>query len=670
MKYLILNLLCWSPSLVIAQDSLKQETLPQVIISSKVKHTISNDSIQPMTVLTNAYFRSNPTPNVFDALQYVNGVRPQINCNVCNTGDIRINGLEGSYTMVLMNGMPLMTGLSGVYGFAGIPTNFIEKIEVIKGPSSVLYGYETVGGVINIITTGKNKQNGWTIESVQNTLHANTTSVTYVGNANKHKFFTSLQYHHFQNKLDKNRDDFTDATLIKQGSLIHQWQINRKQKDKVFHLFGRALLEDRWGGDIKWKKKYRGSSDIYAESIYTTRLELMSMYDIPSVSNLRLYAGYAYHHQNSSYGDNNFNAAQQNFTSQLVWNPKWKKQNLLLGAVVQYEGQQDNTELIAERHNWKKGLFAQQLWQMHPKHQMQLGLRYDYHPIHGDIVTPRWSYRWQATPASAIRMNVGKGFRTAALFAEEHALLSGSRKVEISGNLHPEKVWSAQINLITSTPVANGIMTLEVGGWYSFFKHRIHADYDTHPDKIIYQNLDDKMYRWGGNLNIDYINNKGLRLSVGTTIQDVLIKNQPFPLHTEKISAVWIASITLSKKWGLDYTGSVYGKMRLPLLGPLDPRPEYSPIWSLQNIQFNYNACYGINIFFGIKNLLNFRPYKHTPFLIARTHDPFDKEVEFNNEGIPVATLNNPYALSFDPGYTYAPNTGINIFFGLRLYFH
>lgn len=79
-------------------------------------------------------------------------MKPQYNCNVCNTGDIHINGLEGPYTMVLIDGMPMVSGLSTVYGLSGIPQSLINRVEIVRGPASTLYGSEAVGGLINIIT--------------------------------------------------------------------------------------------------------------------------------------------------------------------------------------------------------------------------------------------------------------------------------------------------------------------------------------------------------------------------------------------------------------------------------------------------------------------------------------------------------------------------------------
>jgi outer membrane receptor for ferrienterochelin and colicins len=109
--------------------------------------------------------------------------------------------------------------------------------------------------------------------------------------------------------------------------------------------------------------------------------------------------------------------------------------------------------------------------------------------------------------------------------------------------------------------------------------------------------------------------------------------------------------------------------MRLPILSELDPRKPYSPWWSIQNIQLTYDGIKNLQIYGGVKNLLNWTPNKGNPFIIARTHDPFDKKVQFDENGKVIPTPDNPYALTFDPTYVYAPNQGTRFFFGLRYSF-
>ncbi len=136
---------------------------------------------------------------------------------------------------------------------------------------------------------------------------------------------------------------------------------------------------------------------------------------------------------------------------------------------------------------------------------------------------------------------------------------------------------------------------------------------------------------------------------------------------TEKTSATWSVSYRINKLFlDVDYTGNLYGTMRLPLLGDLDPRSEYSPTWSIQNIQFTFNKFKNLELYGGVKNILNWTPNKGNPFIIARANDPFDKYVQYDTNGTVQATPDNPYALTFDPGYVYGPNQGIRSFFGLR----
>ena len=137
------------------------------------------------------------------------------------------------------------------------------------------------------------------------------------------------------------------------------------------------------------------------------------------------------------------------------------------------------------------------------------------------------------------------------------------------------------------------------------------------------------------------------------------------PVLTESFNGVWTLSYrTPASGWSFDYTGNLYGPMRLPLLGELDPRAEYSPWFSTQNIQLTKRFNDRWEIYGGVKNLLDFTPAANS---IARPEDPFDRQVEFNAEGQVIPTTENPFALSFDPSYVYASNQGRRAFLGVRM---
>lgn len=128
-----------NPTKTVYNFSLKSNfgTMDELVVTGTMKEVSKLESPVPVEVYTAKFFKANPTPSIFDALQNVNGVRPQLNCNVCSTGDIHINGLEGPYTMVLIDGMPIVSGLSTVYGLSGIPQSLIERVEIVKGPASI-----------------------------------------------------------------------------------------------------------------------------------------------------------------------------------------------------------------------------------------------------------------------------------------------------------------------------------------------------------------------------------------------------------------------------------------------------------------------------------------------------------------------------------------------------
>src|SRR5690606_29652422 len=126
-------------------------------VTGTMKAVTRAQSPVAVEVYTPQFFKKNPTPSVFESLQNVNGVRPQLNCSVCNTGDIHINGLEGPYTMITIDGMPIVSSLASVYRLCDIPPQLNERVEIVNGPASGLYGSEAIGGLINIITKAPDK---------------------------------------------------------------------------------------------------------------------------------------------------------------------------------------------------------------------------------------------------------------------------------------------------------------------------------------------------------------------------------------------------------------------------------------------------------------------------------------------------------------------------------
>jgi len=643
--------------------------LDEVVVSGTMKEVTRMNSPIPIEVYTPVFFRRNPTPNLFTALENVNGVRPQLNCNVCNTGDIHINGMEGPYTMVMIDGMPIVSALSTVYGLMGIPNSMVQRIEVVKGPASTLYGSEAVGGLINVIT--KNPETASRFSLDFNTTHYGDFNLdlgTKIQTGKASGLFSANVFH-FDNIFDINGDNFTDVTLQKRFSLFNKWNFKRKE-NRLASIALRYVWEDRWGGELQWTPAFRGGDSIYGESILTKRIELIGNYQLPVKEKLTLAYSYNLHDQNSVYGTTFYLAKQQIGFTQLTWDKSFAGHDVLAGVAFRYTFYDDNTPVTADGENlninkpshiYLPGVFVQDEITLTKKQKLLAGLRYDYNSEHGNILTPRLNYKWTMDDNNTFRLGFGNGFRVANVFSEDHAALTGAREVVIAADLKPEKSYNFNINHTTRLFPKFGFVTLDGSIFYTYFTNRIVADLFSDVNKVIYDNLNGNSVSKGVTLNTEFNFTNGLKVMAGGTWMDVSInetnqssgiKTKERQIQTPDFTGTWTISYTFPKSdITLDYTGNVTGPMRLPVVLD-DYRPEYSPWFSIQNIQLTKRFKNGVEIYGGLKNLLHFIP--DDPIL--RPFDPFDKHID----------VNNPNGYTFDPTYNFAPMQGIRGFIGMR----
>lgn len=665
--------------------SILQKELDAIVVTGTMRPVKKLESPIAVEVYTTQFLKKNPASSLFESLQNVNGVRPQLNCSVCNTGDIHINGLEGPYTMVTIDGMPVVSSLASVYGLFGIPTQLIDRIEIVKGPASGLYGSEAIGGLINIITKSPEKAPAFAVNAMTtNWLEHSLDIGTKFKIGSKTASLLGINFYNYQHPFDKNDDQFTDVTLQHRVSIFNKLSLVRKNK-RIATLAGRFFYEDRWGGDMRWNKSFRGTDSIYGESIYTKRWELIGNYQLPVIEKMSLSFSATNHDQNSYYGAIPYQANQKILFAQFTWDKSiGTSHSFLAGVATRHNKYDDNSTATVDTLTGTNkpenylipGIFIQDEWKLNPENYLLLGLRYDYHPVHKHIVTPRFAWKRSLSDNKVLRLNAGTGFRVVSLFTEDHAALTSSRAVEVKETLKPERSYNVNLNYSSSWKKDIHSFNLDASAWYSHFSNQIIADYDTDPQKIIYNNLNGHAVSTGTTMNFEWDMAHRLKTLAGVTFQYVAkIERDKYgktikqaPVLTEKWSGTWaITYIFPLQAISVDYTGNIYGPMRLPLISPLDPRPGKSSVWSIQNIQVTKRLNSKLELFGGIKNLLNWTPVRNTPFIIARSHDPFDKEVQYDATGNVVATSENPYALTFDPAYVYAPNQGIRFFAGIRI---
>jgi outer membrane receptor for ferrienterochelin and colicins len=643
-----------------------------VVVSGTLSEVVKSQSPVAVEIYTPRYFQKNPSACLFENLTMVNGVRPQLNCNICNTGDIHINGLEGPYTMVLIDGMPIVSSLSTVYGLSGIPNSMVERIEVVKGPASTLYGSEAVGGLINVITKSPAKASRFSADAFGTShgeMNLDLGTAAKVGRATT---LLSTNLFGYDQRRDVNQDGFTDLPTQKRGSVFNKWAFQRPQ-ERIANLAGRYYYEDRFGGQLGWSPAFRGGDSIYGESVYTSRYELLGQYQLPVAGQKLLLSGsFNQHRQNSAYGTTLYRATQRVGFGQLTWARELSiRHGLLLGATYRYTWYDDNTPATARTEGEQTtkpditslpGFFAQDEWKVTENAVLLAGLRYDYNSVHGSILSPRLNYKWSKPDNSqVVRVGIGNGYRVVNLFTEDHAALTGARQVVVPEALRPERSWNANVNYQRFFTTATGLLTVDASAFYTYFTNKISPDYITDVNQIIYRNLDGYAVSRGVTLNTDLTFSRPLKVIAGITLMDVFRRERlagggPLrrvtQLHAPVFSGTYAVSYTLARLGVVvDYTGQVNGPMQLPVQ-PNDYRPARSPWYSLQNLQLTKRVGEHLELYGGLKNLLDFLP-RH---VLIRAFDPFDKYVG----------QDNPNGYSFDTEYNYAPVQGRRAFLGMR----
>jgi outer membrane receptor for ferrienterochelin and colicins len=643
--------------------------LNEVVITGTMKEVSRSESAIAVEIFSPKLFQKNPVNNIFESLQMVNGVQPQVNCNVCGTGDIHINGMEGAYTMVTIDGMPIVSSLSTVYGLMGIPNSLIQRVEVVKGPASTLYGSEAVAGVINIITKNPKSAPLFSVDVFGTTQGEWNADIGYKAKIKRANTLLGGNVFFFNNRIDVNNDNFTDIPLQKRFSVFNKWTFDRKD-NKTTSIAARWFYENRFGGEMQWNESFRGGDSIYGESIYTDRVEVLGNYDLPGKENIKLQYSYNYHHQNSVYGNMIYVATQQIAFAQLLWNKRFGERNdLLVGVPFRFQYYDDNTPGTqnSELENqpdktFLPGIFVQDEILLHEKFTTLIGLRYDYNNRHGSILSPRISFKYKINNENTIRLSGGNGFRVVNLFTEDHAALTGSRDVVIEEDLKPERSWNANLNYQKFFTLKSGFISADANLFYTYFTNKIIGDFITDSEKIIYTNLSGYAVSRGFSMNTEMNLSNGFKTMMGFTIADVFQiekdsagNNEKLPqLHNPLFSATFSISYNHQKTGlGFDITGRINGPMLLPVLDN-DFRPETSPWYGLINFQLTKTFKQGFEIYGGVKNILNFLPQNP----LMRPFDPFDKQAD--------DAVNNPYGYTFDTAYNYAPMQGVRGFLGVR----
>ncbi|MEZ4424739.1 MAG: TonB-dependent receptor [Gemmatimonadota bacterium] len=621
--------------------------LDALTVTGTMKRVSVAASPVKVEVIPAAVLARSATNNLTEALRHVNGVATQLDCGVCYTNGIRIHGMAGPYTAVLIDGMPIMGALASVYGLNGINPSLIEQVEIVKGPSSTLYGSEAMAGVVNVVTKDPRFAPRWSVDaSASDDAEANL-DFAFTTEPGELSALFSGNVAYDGRYVDDNDDGFSDFPLERRAVLFAKADLHRDGRPRGA-LTARAFFEERFGGVEGFTPTHRGSDSVYGESIRTGRMELLGTWHPGPLPSLRVEGSFTLHTQDSYYGATPFQADQRTALLNALWSASPGRHDLLAGLTLRHLHYDDDTPATARaERRVVPGLLVQDevRWD---RLSLLAGLRVDRHAEHGTILSPRVAAKWEPWEHTAVRLNAGTGFRVVSVFTEDHAALTGARDVVLEDALAPERSRSVTLNLNQVVEMGPHPMMIDLDLFHTRFSNKIVPDYDRDPDLIVYGNLDGHAISRGVSLALNQnVGFDRFLYSFGVTWQDVF-QVAPDGARARELFAPelrGVASATLALRslpLTLDYSATVTGPMRLPSYPAPFERPERSPTFALHDVRLAWRLPQESELYLAIANVLD------------------------HVQPSPLVDPERPFGDAFDTSYVYGPLRGRSLRLGLR----
>ena len=569
---------------------------------------------------------------------------------------IQMLGLDGVYTQILSENMPLLRGLSAAYGLNYIPGTWIDKIMVTKGTGSVVNGYESISGQINLEflkpESNKNKLFVNVYANEKGRAEVNTHFTKKYNEKWSTMLFTSVS--DMSHKQDKNNDSFLDMPLMRQYNVFNRWDY-KSGKRLTAQLGLRALLENRRGGqtDFDYSTDYNTNRK-YGIGINTKTADYFSktgyIFSKPGRS-LGLQTSGKWQQQDMYFGLRRYNGEEKYFYSNLIFadiinntNHKYK-----LGASYILDDYHEKfNDSVFKRNEQVPGVFGEYTYTHPDNFSLVAGFRADYHNLYGMQYTPRLHVRYNPAKSTTIRLSGGRGFRTANIFVENQAVFASSRKIEIQESFKPEVAWNYGITVNQKFKLLENEAFVNVDFFRTDFENQVIMDLDQSVNKVVFYNLTGQSY--SHSLQVDFgfepIKDFAVKLAykwydVKTTYNYELMDKPYIPKHRVMVN---LSYSTYKDVWKFDFTSNWFGESRMPstVQSPAEYQlPAKGIDYYLLQAQIT-KRFKAFELYVGCENIMDYRQKN------------------------PIIAANDPFGSHFDASMIYAPIDGRTLYFGIR----
>ena len=484
----------------------KVYNLDQVVVTGTKTFKRRVHSPVIVNVINSKKLESIQACNLADGLSFQPGLRVETDCQTCNYTQLRMNGLAGGYSQILINGRAIFSPLTGLYGMEQIPANMIDRIEVVRGGGSSLYGSSAIGGVVNVITkipTINNYSFGYDF-SIINTVSEDK---VIFGNAtvlsdNKNSGVTLFVNNRNRDWYDHNGDNFSEIASLRDNIFGATFFLLPSKNQKIEANIG-SLHEYRYGGEMVFgAPHFSMQSEEREHDVLLGNVDYQIKFNSGNSSFIAYlaaqktsrshYAGIrpevgtdedVLHLEDPPYG------TSFNTTRQAGLQINHKSTRFLGSNVFTFGSEAVSDHVIDEISSYKylinqkvvnQAVFFQSDWNLTDRFNLLSGARFDKHSILNDIIiSPRISMLYKFKKQMQLRMSYSTGFRAPQAFdADLHIAFAGGgiSRIILADNLKQERSNSVSASINYDKASDNYIYGFTFEGFHTHLQDAFYLD--------------------------------------------------------------------------------------------------------------------------------------------------------------------------------------------------
>lgn len=657
-----------------------------------------------VTTLSSKLLASTQSITLSDGLNFAPGLRMENNCQNCGFSQVRMNGMEGPYSQILINSRPIFSGLAGVYGLELIPASMIERVEVIRGGGSALYGSNAIAGTINLIIKdpinnsyefGTNSAIiGVGMDGAGNVAQDH--SINFSGSlvsADNKTGMSLYGFHRDREPFDANNDSFSEIASLNNTTigarLFHRFGTRNKMTADFFNI-----KEERRGGDrFDYPKHEANITEAVDHNITTGALtyeqffrgsDLFSVFASGQKVNRDSY--YGAEKSLKDYG----NTKDFSYTLGAQYNANFETSNLVVGVennggwlkdkklgYADYENatvengvitdvpHTDNVTVANQSTN-TTGVFGQYEINWN-KFLLSAGARFDHYRVEdkesdnpdasGNVLSPRLSIKYNLKDFLQARVSYSQGYRAPQIFDEDlHVETSGSRKIihKNSASLKQERSHSYMASLNYNKRINNVYFDFLVEGFYTQLNDPFSNEFSD-PDEngtVVYTrvNAEKGASVKGVNLELNVVPSDKFSLKAGFTVQSSEYEEaQEFDekrfFRTPDNYGFMTLDWQTTNKLGFSFTSNYTGKMLVPYFGMQLPNPDEGELRETETfMDLGVKGRYNIKL-----NGATLQLFAGVKNILNSYQDNFDRGIDR------------------DPGYIYGPMNPRTVYVGINI---